>query len=182
MNLENRCWVTHVREILCLTGFNFVWQQQAVGNVKLFLYEFKQRLVDMYIQEWAGTIRDKERFEYYRNFKSVFAKECYILNVDTYCFRVAISQVRLTALPINNNIHRYSNNDQHRNCPFCKTKVEDELHVLFECVKYTDLREKFLQGFQFTSAFRLLEASRSDSMYKLSRFIFLTMKRRRLLL
>ena len=77
MNLENRCWVTHVREILCLTGFNFVWQQQAVGNVKLFLYEFKQRLVDMYIQEWAGTIRDKEQFEYYRNFKSAFGKERY---------------------------------------------------------------------------------------------------------
>ena len=47
---ENRkqCWATEVRVLLCKTGFYFVWLQQGVGDVKSFLYVFKQRLLDMF--------------------------------------------------------------------------------------------------------------------------------------
>mgnify|MGYP006276537769 CR=1 FL=1 len=88
------CWVSKIRNILCETGFNIVWLQQGVGDVKAFMVVFKQRLVDMFIQEWYGTIRDKERYENYRSFKSTFGKEKYIESMDSYCFRVAITQIR----------------------------------------------------------------------------------------
>ena len=46
-----QCWATAVRELLCKTGFYFVWLQQGVGDVKSFSYVFKQRLLDMFTQE-----------------------------------------------------------------------------------------------------------------------------------
>ena len=33
-----RCWATEVRELLCKTGFYFVWLQQGVGDVKSFFF------------------------------------------------------------------------------------------------------------------------------------------------
>ena len=65
------CWVSKIREILCETGFNFVWLQQGVGDKNSFLRSFKQRLVDMFIQEWSGAVRDKDRYEIYRSFKTI---------------------------------------------------------------------------------------------------------------
>ena len=32
-----QCWASEVRELLCKTGFYFVWLQQGVGDVKSFL-------------------------------------------------------------------------------------------------------------------------------------------------
>ena len=75
LELDNRgkqCWVSEIRVILCSMGFNIVWLQQGVGNIKLFLREFKQRLIDVFVQDWSATIRDNTRFESYRNFKTIF--------------------------------------------------------------------------------------------------------------
>ena len=64
-------------ELLCKTGFYFVWLQQGAGDVKSFLYVFKQRLLDMFTQEWTSDIRDKERYEMYRSFKVMYGAEKY---------------------------------------------------------------------------------------------------------
>ena len=32
----------------------------------------------MFIQEWSGAVRDKDRYEIYRSFKTIFEKEKYI--------------------------------------------------------------------------------------------------------
>ena len=54
--------------------FSFVWLQQGVGDKNSFLRSFKQRLVDMFIQEWSEAVRDKDRYEIYRSFKTIFDK------------------------------------------------------------------------------------------------------------
>ena len=46
----------------------------------------------MLIPEWSGVIREKDRHEIYRSFKTIFEKDKYISSTDIYCFRVAISQ------------------------------------------------------------------------------------------
>ena len=71
-DLEKNCWASKIREILCETGFCFVWLQQGtgVGDVKAFLRLFKQRLIDIFIQEWSGTIRDRDRNEKFSNFQN----------------------------------------------------------------------------------------------------------------
>ena len=79
------CWVSRIREILCETGFNFVWLRQGVGDKNSFLRSFKQRLVDMFIQEWSGAVRDKDRYEIYRSFKTIFETLIYIADIYITC-------------------------------------------------------------------------------------------------
>ena len=81
-----QCWAAEVRELLFKTGFYFVGLQQGVGDVKSFLHVFKQRLLDMFTQEWTADIRDKERYEMYRSFKVMFGAE-YIYSV---CLSVSV--------------------------------------------------------------------------------------------
>ena len=121
------CWVSRIREILYETGFNFVWLQQGVGDKNSFLRSFKQRLVDMFIQEWSGAVRDKDRYEMYQSFKTIFEKRSIFQTLILYCFRVAVSQARFGVLPLNNNLHRYSVLSLDRNCAFSSMKLKTNI-------------------------------------------------------
>ena len=104
----------------------------------------------------------------------------YILEIDTYCFRVAISQTRLNVLPLNNNTHRYSTIEEKKACPFCKDQIENENHFLFKCAVYEELRNKFLKDSARLPISQLLTAQCSKHMHNLSRFVFHACNRRRL--
>ena len=99
----------------------------------------------MYKQDWSGDISAKERYSTYSTFKTILEKEMYLSNVNIYCFRVALSQLRLNVLPINNNMNRYNQDPTSRLCSFCKNSTEDESHFLFDCSVYSDIREKSLK-------------------------------------
>ena len=174
-----KCWVSSIREILCQTGFGIVWLQQGVGEIKGFLSIFKQRLIDMFIQEWNGTIRASDRYEPYRQFKTVFEREKYVSNIDVYCFRVAISQLRFNVLPLNNNIYRYNESFQKKNCSFCVTYIENEYHFLYNCPIYNDLREKFLKDSIKLPMHVLLGSTSVYHTHNLSRYVFHSLNRRK---
>ena len=103
-----------------------------------------RRLIDIFLQEWMGTLQTKNRYEPYRTFKTVFCTESYISDIDVYCFRVAFVQFRLGVLPINNNMHRYSESPVSRNCPLCTNATENDHHFLLVCPFYSDLRARFV--------------------------------------
>ena len=128
------------------------------GCKNSFLRSFKQRLADMFIQEWSGAVRDKDRYEIYRSFKTIFEKEKYISNTDIYFFTVAVSQARFGVLPLNNNLHRYSVLSLDRNFAFCINEIENEHHFLFKCPMHADLRRKFIPDSSFRSLKTALEA------------------------
>ena len=52
--------------------------------------------------------------------------------------------MRLSVLPVNNNLHRCSVCEIQRNCVFCGNAIENEQHLLFACPLYNDIREKLL--------------------------------------
>ena len=81
----------------------------------------------------------------YRSFKVIFGAEKYLSVIDIYCFRVALTQLRLGVLPINSNMYRYSDCPTNKNCVFCQNQVEHEDQFLLVGPLYTDLRNKFLE-------------------------------------
>jgi hypothetical protein len=172
------CWVSNVREILCNAGFNFVWLQQGVGDVKLFLKVLKNRLVDMFIQEWEGVIRDKDRYSGYRSFKVIFEREKYISYMDVYCFRVALSQLRFNVLPINNNLKRYNENENEKRCPFCLTCVEDEYHFIYKCSMYGDIRQTYLKDLRIIPFQTFMHYKEKTHSMQMAKYIFYAFKRR----
>jgi hypothetical protein len=175
-----QCWASKIREVLSRSGFYFVWLFQGVGDINKFLRLFKQRLIDMFVQEWSATVHDSERYETYRSYKSVFATESYLSEIEPYCFRVALTQLRMGVLPINNNMFRYSGNHAARNCPFCLTAIEDERHFLFVCPLYVDLRARLLTDLSTMSVSSVLRWEENSKCFSMVKYIFLANKRRNL--
>ena len=175
---RKRCWATEIREMLSSTGFYFVWLNQGVPDVSGFLKQFRQRLVDIFIQEWTGTIRDRERYSLYNFLKDDFGSSVYLYDVSVYCFRVALSQIRFGVLPINNNLNRYGKELRNSLCPFCKNQVEDEKHLLLNCSLYIDLRNRFLSGLTDISLVDLIRGIDKELSRLVGKFIFYAVKRR----
>ena len=176
------CWATEVRELLFRTGFGYVWLNQGVNDVSCFLKAFKQRLFDMFVGEWSSTIRNKERYVLYNVVTDGFGKASYMQDIDIYCFRVALSQLRLGVLPINNNMNRYGENPRASMCPFCKSQIEDEKHFLFSCPMYLDIRIRFLGRTDSRQIFSMIEGKDKEMSRSVAKYIFHSMKRRKILM
>ena len=115
-----KCWVTAIREVLCKTGYMHIWINQGAGNTKAFLVQFKQRLIDIYLQDWMASLRDKERYNLYTSVQVGFGNVNYFKCVTIYCLRVALTQIRLGVLPLRSNTERFSERPGAKLCPFCK--------------------------------------------------------------
>ena len=71
-------WVSHIRIMLFSYGFSFVWFSQDFGNEKLFLYTFKQRLLDIFQQNWHDQISSSNFLKHYADIKSLLQQEKYL--------------------------------------------------------------------------------------------------------
>ena len=66
--------VIRVRNLLNNTGFSIAWQNQGVGNEIAFLTLLRQRVQDMFIQDWHYRLDLSSRVSLYRNLSNIF---CY---------------------------------------------------------------------------------------------------------
>jgi hypothetical protein len=172
-------WVTDIRNILNQTGFGFVWLQQGVGNLCVFLKMFKERLLDMYKQEWSGALQISERHSNYCQIKAVLVTEKYLNQSANAYHRSTLSKLRFGMLPINNNLNRFSNRPESRMCPRCKNVQENELHFLKMCPLYEDLREKFTHSFINMPMRSILELKSLTVITMLPKFIIFALKKRK---
>ena len=140
----NPCWVTRTKNFLCDFGFTDVWQQQGVGDERIFLSVLKLRLLEKYNQEWLNAVNTSCRFSFYVTFKSSLLPEQYFDCVTLKCYRDALIKIRLGVLPINSNKFRYSEDDRKKLCDFCQSHVEDEFHFVCMCPLCKRLRTKYI--------------------------------------
>jgi hypothetical protein len=62
-NLDERgkvCWVTLVKNFLFSMGLGYAWIHQGVGCEKTFVSLFKQRIKDVFIQEWYSAVVSRD--------------------------------------------------------------------------------------------------------------------------
>ena len=59
-------WASEVRDLLLRFGFKEAWYNQSVGNEALFLNNLKQRIKDIFIQEWHTRLQESSRPIFYR--------------------------------------------------------------------------------------------------------------------
>jgi len=177
-NLDDKgkvCWVTHVKNTLFSLGFGFVWLQQSVGCVKSFISVFKQRMIDMYLQEWDGSVACKDIFENYRLFKTVFGSERYFDFVERKCFRDCLVKLRLGVLPLGaSHFRRTFAKDNNFLCTLCNVP-EDENHFIFDCPLFSEVRQKYINTRHRCYVNILRNGSDSD-IRRLSVFMFVALK------
>ena len=111
---------------------------------------FKQRLTDVFRQDWMAGINSSERFTQYRKFKSVLEPEKYLDSIRQKCFRDALIRFRLGISDINVHKNRYKASDlpTGNDCPFCPGVEENECHLCFKCSMYNDIRPNVMKNIE----------------------------------
>ena len=71
-------WATHIKNLMFLYGFGFVWVSHDIGDVNSFIREFKQRISDCHMQNWSQSVNDSSRCQYYKLFKTLLNTERYL--------------------------------------------------------------------------------------------------------
>ena len=117
----------------------------AVLSKSEILRLVEESLKSKQVERWEQDIHSQSKLRFYRLFKNVYEVEKYVSINLTISQRSILSQLRYGILPLKVETGRYSNMPvEDRICQFCETnEVETELHFLFDCNRYSAIRESF---------------------------------------
>ena len=142
--LHNRgktIWVPHAKLVLCNNGFEQLWLF-GCGNVKLFIKELEERLRSSFCHRWCNHLDTSERLSVYNSYKHCFQREGYVDVLWMEVYRNCLAQFRMGVSQINLHRHRFSTTIDNTTCPFCANQQETEIHFVFQCSVYNQLRSK----------------------------------------
>jgi hypothetical protein len=115
-------------------------------NTKLFLNEFKQRVIDNYIAEGLSFFENSSKCNLYQYIYAGHNMQFYLNRPVNSLYKTCITRYRINSHVLNIESGRYVNIVRNeRICTMCNKKsVEDEYHFILECDRYTDIRCKYI--------------------------------------
>ena len=118
----------------------------------------KPLLYSSYAEGWSEKILTVPTLRTYITFKTSYTAEKYVLMNLNRSERSILAQFRRGILPLRIETGRYIGEKPHeRLCKVCLSgQVEDELHFLFKCSLYDDLRNHLHSTITDTDSFFLL--------------------------
>ena len=98
-----------------------------------------------YIDHWRHTLQHSKKLEFYSSFKNNFAPSIYLDITRKNCNRKTLVKLRIGNHKLGIETGRYDNNPRcERLCSLCDiNEIEDEIHFLFRCSKYSTIRNAF---------------------------------------
>jgi hypothetical protein len=145
--LGYKSWATTVKSILYEYGFEDYWQKTYISRCESYkcACDIKEAIYNKYKNNWYCTLQNYSSMRSYMYFKSDFCMESYLLNISDRKIRKVLSKFRLSShsLLIEKGRHtKPKTPEELRLCKMCDINVvENEQHMLTECVLYKDLRE-----------------------------------------
>ena len=126
--------VSNVKRLLNQYGFTFVFDNADTLNEKLFLSEFKNRIINCFNQEWVRSL-DSPVLVLYKEFKLTFEYESYLDTIPK-SLRLYFCRLRLSNLTLRIQTGIYSRHRVVRDEQYClccnKLDIEDAFH--FVCI------------------------------------------------
>jgi len=141
-------WLICIRDIIQQNGFGFVWLTQGQGvNITGFKNELKCRLNSQFIQQWHTQMEESSKCSLYRNIKTEFRLESYLLKLSKNNWKFIV-KLRCSSHKLPIETGRYANlSRDSRYCNRCNmARVGDEYHMFFECTNpdIVTARRRFL--------------------------------------
>lgn len=108
-------------------------------------HDVHKTLMDNEIEKWYSEMERQPKMRLYKQLKCEYKPECYVKSNISKSSRSFVAQLRTGTLPLMVEIGRFQQKDvKERTCPYCKgNTVEDEVHFIFYCPLYADLRNDF---------------------------------------
>ena len=145
INIENPSvvtWASLVKSMLCKIGLGIFWEKQHVIDEKYFVRLFRQRIHDIYLQDWHAEVSLTSNNRLFKIIKDNFCFEPY-LSLNNKAFRTAITRIRLSSHVFMIERARWNRRIpevKERLCKVCNV-VENEFHCLIECPRFTNERK-----------------------------------------
>ena len=161
-NGRNRCknWPfrikTHLNAINC-SLFDTV--EQPI-NKRNMIEQVTNSMKSIHVIKWAEIVnndrgvsgRGGNKLRKYRLFKSRYETETYCKTIMPSTHRSAMAKFRTGVAPLRIETGRYEGlPEAERTCTFCKDHVEDEIHTLFDCHLYNEIRLELFQYAQYVN-------------------------------
>lgn len=154
-------WLHNVRYILIKCGLINIWTIQNFPNTKWLKMSVKQKLQDLFLNNWYHLVENSSNSTFYRVFKKSFGIESYLSELQpSLLYDLIKFRTRNHRLPIETgNWSRIPINE--RNCNSCRNKIGDEFHYLFECEQFSNDRRQFIKPYFY----------RRSNMFKLEKLM-----------
>ena len=150
-------WASDVKHILLKYGFGWAWENQFVQHESLFIKMFSDRVKDCELQQWKSDVNSMSKLKTYSLFKENREREGYLNLYLPRRLRVSLARFRTGNHNLEIEKGRHKNLLlEDRLCKFCgffnsSVAIEDEYHVLFNCIAYHDIRSIFIASETHTS-------------------------------
>ena len=140
-------WLDFVQTNINATGYSHLWTDNPKDINRVWVkHIMKQRLNDMYKQQWLSELNDNSQCTVYRIFKEELCFEQY-LNVLDYIDYVSLCKFRCRShkLPVCKD--RFNNLPfTELVCPLCNVRdIGDEFHYLLKCPYFNEERSRYVQ-------------------------------------
>lgn len=175
-------WATYIKRLLYQYGFGYVWIANEVGNARLLIQQFTQRLFDCEQQSILADINASPKALSYKLYKSALNPESYLSMPLPYNYKRLLANFRCSGHDLMIEKGRHSNIDRaSRFCKHCEAqniyRIEDEIHFLITCPMFADLRRQLFRDDWNTNAqanqlfATIMSDTRQDSVFALARFL-----------
>ena len=183
-NVESCEWITHIKNILSMNGFGYVWKDQGVDDEKAFLEMFEQRSKDIFIQNCHSEINNSSRCRMYKEVKLAYESEPYLNCKMNKQLRIVYTKFRLSSHKLLVERGRWMKPQlpyTERRCTLCNNgDIEDEYHITLCCAYFLDLRRKYIKSYyhqrpSMHKFVELLNTKNERTRYRLIIFIKLSL-------
>ena len=118
--------------------FNFNHDNLDDTKILHFVYHMRKK----YITYWKHSLCNSQKLEFYNAFKDSYTSSVYLDVTRKNPNRKTLVKLRISNHKLNIETGRYDKISRcNRICPVCSLDIEDEIHFLLDCPKYSSIRE-----------------------------------------
>ena len=147
-------WITHIKSILQSHGLEHHHKNQSYRKLKhpsIHKLVHKNQCEKFHQNAFQKIINPENKLRTYALFKTQVGCEKYLHEIKNTKIRQSLTKFRLSNHCLNIEKGRHTvpkTPKEHRFCPFCPNKVEDEVHFLFDCPTYKVPRGEIITGME----------------------------------
>ena len=174
----NSDWIGSIRNILIECGLPYIWDSQEVFSIKWLKSFVKQKLKDIFINEWTSKVNEST---HYKLFKTTFKFETYFKKLTDKESKLLLKfRTRNHRLPVE--VGRWNKIElRERKCVFCKNDIGDEYHYILICPYLKLSRKQYINPYYFKRPntikfFQLMNSGSKKELKQLCKFVKLIMK------